>query len=313
MDSLHSMGVVTRRTGLKPDLIRVWERRYGAVTPTRSQARQRLYSESEILRLQMLPDATRAGYGIGRIAHLSEEKLRTLSHPDLMHGRRAAKAVARAKAVGRDPLEAGLAAIRRLDARALEDALDEAASELGQCALLEQVIVPLLRTVGALWQRGSLRVASEHMATAVIRGCLADLARTCSLPANAPRLLVATPSGHVHELGAQLVAVAAGQQGWRVIYVGPSLPAEEIAGAARLQGVRAVAVSLVYPEDDPLLEAELRRLRRLLPQEVPLLVGGRAAPAYQGLLREIAAIQLRDLAALRSQLDVLRGSSPASR
>jgi MerR family transcriptional regulator, light-induced transcriptional regulator len=303
MEPLHCMKVVARRTGLTPDLIRVWERRYSAVTPARSRTRRRLYSEPEILRLQLLRDVTRAGHGIGQIARLEEDDLRALLR----------KEPATMEAVGtipppppRDHFAEGLAAILRLDAEALEAVLSRAASELGRLALLEQVLAPLIDRIGDLWQKGELRIANEHMATAVIRAFLTGLTRFHALPEGAPRILVTTPVGHVHELGAILAAVAAHHQGWRVTYLGPSLPAEEIAGAALQHRVRAVALSLVYPEDDPSLETEFTHLRRLLPPCVALLVGGRAAPAYRALIENLEIISPPDLSAFRSKLDELQ-------
>jgi DNA-binding transcriptional MerR regulator/methylmalonyl-CoA mutase cobalamin-binding subunit len=308
--SLIGMRVAARRTGLSPALIRVWERRYGAVTPRRSGTRRRLYNEAEIVRLQLLRDATRAGHAIGQIAHLGDGALRELLSTGPREERVGAASAAGAQPSGEDPVEECLAAIRRLEAAHLEAVLSESAALLGQWGMLERVIVPLVQRMGEEWQRGGLRVAAEHVATAAIASLLARWARACDLPEGAPRLLVCTPRGQAHELGALLAAVAANQQGWRVIYLGPNLPAEEIAGAARLRGVRAVALSLVYPEDDPLLSGELRRLRDLLPPGVVLMVGGRAASAYGDLLRSVGAVCLTDLNAMRSQLDALRHARP---
>ena len=67
-----------------------------------------------------------------------------------------------------------------------------------------------------------------------------------------------------------------------------------------------MALSLVYPEDDSRLEGELTRLRDLLPQEVPLLTGGRAISAYRDTLDKIGAMQIKDLTHLCSTLDDLR-------
>jgi len=68
----------------------------------------------------------------------------------------------------------------------------------------------------------------------------------------------------------------AAQESWRAIYVGPSMPAAEIAGVA-FQHARVVALSLVYPVGDPNIERELRALRGFLPKNVTILAGGRAA------------------------------------
>ena len=116
-------------------------------------------------------------------------------------------------------------------------------------------------------------------------------------------------AGNVHELGALLVGALAANLGWWVIYLGASLPAADIAGAARQQQARAVALSLVYPEDDLRLEGELTRLRELLSPEVGLIVGGRAMPAYRETCRRIGALQTEDLAQMGVRLDELRRRS----
>jgi methylmalonyl-CoA mutase cobalamin-binding subunit len=119
-------------------------------------------------------------------------------------------------------------------------------------------------------------------------------------------LIVATPTGQIHELGALLISAAAANLGWHVTYLGASLPAVEIAGAARQNRARAVALSLVYPEDDPRLPGEIFRLHESLPEEVTLLVGGRAMPAYREVLDKIHATQVQDLTHFCLVLDGLR-------
>jgi methylmalonyl-CoA mutase cobalamin-binding subunit len=117
--------------------------------------------------------------------------------------------------------------------------------------------------------------------------------------------VVVTPTGQLHELGALLAGATAANLGWRVIYLGPSLGAAEIAGAAQQNRARAVTLSLVYPEDDDELPAELIRLRELLPG-LPIVVGGRAAPAYRATLERIGAQSIDDLASFGTALDRLR-------
>ena len=103
------------------------------------------------------------------------------------------------------------------------------------------------------------------MPSTVIRNFLGRDSSPFAPNSNAPVLIVSTPTGQLHELGAVMVAAAASDMGWRVIYLGPSLPAADIAAAARQHEARAVAVSIVYPEDDPDLPAKLENLRKYLP------------------------------------------------
>lgn len=310
------MKVVARKTGLNPHVIRVWERRYGVVTPARSHGNRRLYSDSEIARLRLLQDATRAGHSIGSIAKLSEEDLRRLLERDRETdgaplqvtgaGGGRLQATIQANDRSRDHVGEALRAVRNLDTPGLERILSRAAAGLGQFGLLQEVMVPLIHRVGEEWRTGTLKVAHEHAASAVIRHLLVNFAHAYELPASAPRLIVTTPPGHLHELGAILVAVTASHQGWHSTYLGPSLPAEEIAGAAVQNRARAVALSVVYPEDDLNLESELARLHRLLPPDIALLVGGRASAAYDYLLQRIKAFRIDDLVGLQAKLDELR-------
>src|SRR5678815_5381555 len=77
-DILHPIQIVTRRTGLSADVLRVWEKRYAVVTPVRSASGRRLYSDADIERLRLLVQATRVGRPIGQVAALPTAALRAL-------------------------------------------------------------------------------------------------------------------------------------------------------------------------------------------------------------------------------------------
>lgn len=294
---------VAQRTGLSVHVIRVWEKRYGAVAPERTGTNRRLYSDEEVERLSLLRDVTQNGHSIGNVAKLPTEKLRELAR---QFPARTVAAPAPATSSAPAILEECVAAVKALDGRALDAALRSAATELGAQGLLVRVVAPLVHEIGELWRSGVITAAHEHFASAVIRVFLGHAAKPFAGLEHAPVLLVATPTGQLHELGALLAGATAANLGWHVIYLGASLPAAEIAGAARQNRARAVALSLVYPEDDPRLEGELTRLREALPAEIPLLIGGRAAPAYPSALRKTGAILTKDLPELGSKLDELR-------
>jgi len=304
-DSHQAIRVVAGRTGLSAHVIRVWERRYGAVQPERTGTNRRLYSDEQIERLSLLRDITQAGHSIGHVAKLPTETLRQLAREAHDTNRPAPRSLSAVPATSTF-LDEGIAAVKALDSQVLEETLKRAATELGAHGLLQRVVAPLAQTIGDLWCDGTITAAHEHFASAVIRIFVGHAARPFAGSDNAPVLVVATPAGQLHELGALLVGAAAANLGWYVTYLGASLPAAEIAGAARQNRARAVALSLVYPEDDPQLEGELTRLRELLPPEVMLLTGGRAMSAYCDTLEKIGAVQMKDLAHLCATLDDLR-------
>lgn len=305
----HGIRVVSRRTGLNADTIRAWERRYSAVTPGRSDGGRRLYSDAEIERLLLLRRATDAGRRISDVAELSDAALRELVTSDQEAERRARHLLAAPQPAESPaaPVDAAMEAVARLDGRGLEDVLVHASRDLPVPAVLEKLLVPLLHRVGDDWRAGRLRVAHEHLTTAVVRSFLGGLRQGRQAGSDAPALVTGTPCGQPHELGALAVAVMAELEGWRAIYLGPNLPAADIAHAATTSGARVVALSLVPPADPVRLEPELRTLRRLLPAEVRIVVGGSGAPALGGVLDEIGATHLAGLGAFRDELTRVLG------
>ena len=309
----HPIKVVVRRTGLSPHVIRVWEKRYQAVEPMRTETNRRRYSDADIERLLLLQRVTHTGRSIGQIAQLTTERLRELAEEDeaISPPPEPPTAVnmpaeAPAAPVPTAHLDSCLEAIGQLDAIALEDRLMQARVALSQPQFIERLIVPLMEIVGERWRDGSLRIVHEHLASAVVRSMLSELSTRVSLSAAAPKIVVTTPAGQWHEIGALIVASTAESEGWQVIYLGANLPAEEIAAAAQHHGVKTVALSVVHPADDPHLAAELLKLRRYLSRDIGILVGGRGSHGYQKALETIEAMHMQDLATLRTHLESLR-------
>lgn len=309
----HSIGSVSKRTGLSPHVIRIWERRYGAVTPTRTATNRRVYADTEVERLILLQQVTASGHNISNIARLPIERLRDLAQvskagdvPEIAVNRGPGGSAAHAEL-----FEECVTAVKQLDGRRLEQALDRGYLVLGSQGLLIHLVGPLTQAVGNLWRQGTIMAAHEHFATAIIRNYLSQNYKPFALADHSPVLVMATPSGQLHELGAVIAASAAVNVGWKVTYLGPSLPAGEIAAAAIQNRARAVGLSIVFPEDDPLLARELQTLRKLLPREVPLVVGGRSAHAYQDALDLVGAHVVGGLEELCSVLDSIRSVSPS--
>lgn len=300
-------------TGLSPHVIRIWERRYGAVTPKRTATQRRRYTGLELQRLSLLRQATEMGHAIGAIAKLTGPELTSLVENTRSESAKIElgfPVLTSIPANGEgENLEGLFALIKQMDSFGLEDRLSQYALKLGMQGLLCKVIAPVMERIGEEWQKGDLTAAHEHFASAVVRDFLQQANKQFVPEANAPLLLVCTPVGQIHELGATLVSAIAAQQGWRVTYLGASLPAFDIAGAATQTHARAIALSVVYPADDPNLATELTTLRRLLPSEVKVIVGGRAMEGYRPILHKIGAIQMDDLEGLINTLVALRSGT----
>jgi DNA-binding transcriptional MerR regulator/methylmalonyl-CoA mutase cobalamin-binding subunit len=304
----YPVRLVAARTGLSPHVLRAWERRYGVVTPTRSDGGQRLYSELDIARLGLLRRLTDLGHAIGQIAALPLDELRRLESDTAVPGvelpvDRAAEAESAQAAV-----RAGLQAARGFDAAELQAVLERAAVTLGIPVFLEEVVVPIVRVIGHGWAEGTVTVAQEHMATAVVRRVLGWLLGVFQLHGAdrqavvSRRLLVATPPTQIHELGALMAGISAAAEGWTVTYLGPDLPAADLVEAARETRADVVALSIVYQSNERAMVSALRETRAGLPEHVPLIVGGAAVSGLRPPVEAAGVLVVDNLPDFRTVL-----------
>ena len=310
----HPIQVVARRSGLSPDVLRAWEKRYSLVEPARSAGGRRLYSDADIERLRLVREAVAGGRRVGQLASLPVPELHALVEEDRSE-------VAQLASIRRPDTGSGepdaiisecLESVRGLDSEGLRSSFGRAVIALQPTTFMDSVATPLMHEIGTLWAKGRLSPSHEHLASSVIRHTLAEVTAALQPTSGAPNIVVATPSGQRHGIGATLVAATAQLEGWRVTNLGEDLPAMDIAQAVEQTGATVLALSLTHPEGDPMTVKQLHALYDALPDGVPLLVGGQAAHSYQKTLESINAILVADLPKLREILrNLLRnGSSP---
>ena len=287
--SHQPIAVVAERTGLTQDVLRAWERRYGAVRPTRDAGGQRQYTDADIRRLALLRAATSAGRSIGSVAELPTDQIASLVEGDAAARERSTpSAVASPGSI--ETVDEAFAHSRALDASALDETLRRAAAAIGLTLFIETVAVPLLRRIGDEWHAGRLAPPQEHLVSSVLHDIIGGTMRAFPQRSGAPKVLVATPAGDRHSIGAALVGAASALEGWNVLYLGADLPAADIADAAKTSGARIVALSIVYIEDRARVLGEVRALRSRLPTDMVLIAGGAGATS---LATELAEMDVR--------------------
>ena len=311
MATIHNIKAVAVKTGLSQHVIRVWEKRYSAVSPVRTDTNRRLYGEEEVERLCFLQRLTKKGFSIGQIAQLPSEDLRQLldADGDVRQVSHLAASIPPSRVEDQTVeklLTYAIQAVHNMDGHSLESVLDQASVEFGRVSMLQDFVGPLIEMIGEGWEKGELTIAHEHLASATMRSWLGRAGRPYAPEEAAPVMVVATPPGQLHELGAILAAACARFRGWKVVYLGCCLPAEELARTALGQNALVIALSLVYPEDDPGLSAEIIRLRSMIGEKTTLIVGGRAYHCYAESLKGTGIVEVQDILEFGKQLDCLR-------
>jgi DNA-binding transcriptional MerR regulator/methylmalonyl-CoA mutase cobalamin-binding subunit len=298
MSLRYPIRAVSKLTGISVDTLRAWERRYGVVEPERDE-RGRLYSEADVERLRLLRAAVQAGHAIGRVATLPTGEVKAL----LARGVERAEPVAANTPVDLSVLQA---AVESFDGSAFRRELSRLAAVLPARTLAREVALPFMHLVGEAWHEGKLTIAQEHLVSAELRSLIGALARLHPIPEGAPRLVLATPEGDQHELGTLAAALVASGAGLGAVYLGPGLPADEVVGAARRVGARAVVLGLSGGGTASHVEAAVAAIARGLPEGVELWLGGPGAEAAAKVAGP-RAIALSDFDLFEKALVRIRG------
>lgn len=307
-EARHPIGVVAERTGLTPDVLRVWERRYRVVEPNRSPGGQRIYSDADIERLSLLYRATRGGHGISHVAPLGNAKLEELVREIESSSARLPERFVQTSQP-QDSIERAMAFTRALDPNGLESVLRRSVAHAGIITFIDAFAAPFLRAVGDSWHAGQLTVAQEHLATAVVQRVVSDNAPRLAGADGSPAIVVGTLEGERHATGALMAAATAASDGWRVIYLGADLPSEQIVSAAMRTGARAVGISVVLPLKKSGAATALRALEMGLPSGTKLLVGGAGARGLKAMMAQTGVVFVDSMAEFRVELAGISGTA----
>lgn len=288
----YLIGAVTKLTGLSIDVVRVWERRYGAVRPARSDGGTRLYSDADVLRLKRLRQAVDKGFGIGQAARFSETELDEV----IGETHRSLEAADPFGALRRRFIDA----IQIMDVVAAEQELARAATLFSTRELVKNIVAPILKEAGERCARREFGAAHEHLASGLLRNLLSSLLRLYPASSNGDAIVLATPAHERHEFGLLLAALLAGMHGWRVVYLGADLPAAEIAHAVRLTNARVLVLSVSAAHS--IIADELRAISNVLPISTRVWIGGEEALKHRTMIERANWVLVRNLEELDDML-----------
>ena len=227
------IGELSRRSGVSPELLRAWERRYGLLQPERTAGGLRLYSAADLERVREMQRHIGEGVAAREAADLAKQP-----------PARTSRETTGVPAAARGDLARATEAFDETAAQAL---IDELLARTTIDTLLSDVVIPFLRELGDRWERGEVSIAQEHFASNLLRGRLLGLARGWGR-GTGPRALLACPEGEHHDLGLIAFGLALRERGWRIDYLGSNTPVASIAEAAEAIEPDLLVLSAVTAE-----------------------------------------------------------------
>jgi DNA-binding transcriptional MerR regulator len=294
----HRIQRVAKLTGLSKDVIRIWERRFELLKPTRGANRYRNYSDEDVALLKFLKEQLDAGGSIGELAKLGREEL-------LGRARAAAPRVSFVDNTFSRLLRELLSTLNPLNRVIFEKRLNGAVAVVPFEEALHGILLPLQEQVGQLWHDAQIDVAIEHYVTKHIQQKIFSAMNQLPVAEFGAKVVVACPPGEEHDIAALTVAYRCRVRGCRVYYLGANVP---VASLANLCGkVEPDLTIMSFPL--ALSDDQATELVQALADEVSpvsnLAVGGHGAIAMRHLFVKSNIKIVEDFADLDSKLDRL--------
>lgn len=273
-----NLKVVLQETGIKPDTIRAWERRYGLPKPRRTEGGHRLYSQHDIEMIKWLMARQEEGLSISRAVDLWRSLEDEGQNPLDLREATAAPSQAAASSAMNLALGAALEEIRKawvdtclaFDEPRADNVLTQAFALYPAETVCLEVLQKGIAQIGLGWYRGQASVQQEHFSTALALRKLNTLIAACPSPHHSQKLIIACPPAEDHTFSALFLTYALRLRGWPIIYLGPNVPLEEL--EETIAGLRPSL--LVMPAQQLHTAATLAHVAWQLRHKVNIAFGG---------------------------------------
>lgn len=215
----YSIKDLERLSGVKAHTLRIWEQRYDLLSPQRTSTNIRFYSNEDLKKILNVSLLNNHGYKISNIASLSAENL-FLEAGKLLNSYKKES----------DQIENLMLALLDWDEHKFEHSIEESILHFGIEKTVEKIVFPFLKQLGNMWQAGIVNPAQEHFISNLIRQKI--IVETDKLgsqsKADAKRCILYLPTNELHEIGLLYSNFLARKKGYRCLYLGQSVPFEDL-------------------------------------------------------------------------------------
>lgn len=242
-------------SGIKAHTIRIWEKRYGLLSPERTKTNIRTYSLKSLKKLLNIAFLNNHGYKISKIADLNEQGFK--------------KAIASLidEQLKTDYyIQEFLLSMFAFDRDRFQQINEELKDKFSFEDRFESYFMPLLMRIGLLWQSGVITPAHEHFIAVLIKErLLLEIESHHNAPcASKETYVLYLPEGEMHDLGMYYIYYRLLKQSKKIIYLGASVPLEDLENMLSLSSrINFVSSFTVAPESSE-IEDYLKEVKRRL-------------------------------------------------
>jgi DNA-binding transcriptional MerR regulator len=270
-------------TGVSAHTIRAWEKRYGALAPSRDQLGRRSYNKKDIKRLALLKQVCKLGYAISQVANQSDTALSELisqfDQPILEQDNIINSPANDKESETRKSVLILLMALKSYRLEIVTSEIEKLVALLTPREFVFEVIAPIMSEIGRAIEIGEYSISQEHAISSILKFNIGQLLyRHKTTPRRQSReILITSIEGDTHEFGILMAALLASHYNIKFFYLGPNLPALAAADAARFLNVRTILISgtiMINNLESIQVKEYMTTLESATPSSVEIIWGG---------------------------------------
>tara|TARA_B100000963_G_C22569288_1_gene645263 strand:- start:446 stop:1312 length:867 start_codon:yes stop_codon:yes gene_type:complete len=249
-------------TGVKCHTIRIWEKRYNILEPSRTETKIRTYSDDELTHLLTVSMLNRNGIKISKIAKLSQEDMNKLLW-DIK--------VNKETEFSMDKL---IMALISLDENLFNKTLQNLIDTEGLETTFTHHLIPFLDRIGIMWLIGSINPAQEHLISNLIRQkVISEIDKQIVPDDQSNPVVVYLPEHEWHEISLLFYQFLLREKGVRTAYLGQSLPYTALQECIEKLKPKAILSSWLTAVDSKFVVNYFKRIRKDYP-DLRVFAGG---------------------------------------
>lgn len=251
-----SISQLSRLSGIKAHTIRMWEQRYNALNPNRSEGNTRYYDNNQLRRLLNIVSLTKAEYKVSELSAMPDKKLFKLIQGLAGNGFENETS----EYFILQLISAGM----NFDEVDFDKLFSHCLLKFGMKKAYLEIIYPMLNRVGIMWTTELIEPAAEHFISNLIRQKLFTVID--SLPAakeTSDSWLLFLPENEFHEIGLLFSHFLIRLSGRKSVYLGAGTPLESVKSTADSFSPTNLLLFLTHNDAKESIQKYINELSRL--------------------------------------------------
>jgi len=248
----YSIKELEKLSGIKAHTIRIWEKRYGVIEPSRTATNIRFYSDDDLKKIINVSLLNASGLKISAIAGMHDDEVNRQVYELSKKGN-----------VTNVHIDQLVKAMIDLEEDKFDHELIAIEKNVGFEKTITDIIYPFLNKIGILWQTGNITPAHEHFISNLIRQKIIVSIAALPIPSkNSIRVILFLPENELHEIALLFYHYIARKYGFRTYYLGQSVPHNDLKAVHAIHRPHLLITSLTSTPSPQLLNNYLDLLSK---------------------------------------------------